>query len=78
VVAEDYLKNDETIVYNGILNKLKPGQKWNKQDTATYLDSVFTTWPDDIQTLEDELTKYRTNLLKEMRGEQEDIDKKIG
>jgi hypothetical protein len=77
IVETDFLKNDESIVYNGILNRLKPGQKWAKQDTQTYLDSVFTTWPDDIETLETDLEGYRAALLRTMRSEKQELKSKI-
>lgn len=51
IVLRDYLRPDKEIVYDGILKKLKPGQKWNKLDTQGYMNNVFITWPDDIERL---------------------------
>lgn len=68
VCIKDCLEPDEEVVYGGILKSLS-GAKWNKYNTQTYLESTFGNWHDDIDSLRDELAKYRVWLLSEIKKE---------
>ena len=65
---QDFLKQDEEVIYHAILKKLKPGAKWTEAETKDYLELAFSNWSEDIEILEGDLDNYRKFLLKEITG----------
>jgi hypothetical protein len=51
ICLNEFLKDDEEKVYNGILKKLNPGVKWTRKETQDYIDLSFANWSDDIEIL---------------------------
>lgn len=72
---QEFLGPDEKLIYNKLLEKLKPNQMWGKSQTQNYLQLSLDEWAEDLELMKQELEEYRRDNKSEKRAQSADSER---